>query len=393
LVAHCGDRVAGNFLNTLVLTDVNTGWTEFAPLFRKSDDDVAAALDAISNVLPFPILGLDSDNGSEFINERIFSYCEDRKITFTRSRPYKKNDQAHVEQKNGNIIRRTVGYERFQGADAWNRILKLYRVLRLYTNFYQPSCKLLAKVRTGAKVTKTYDDAKTPYQRLMESSDLPSKAKKVLAAQYNSLDPVSLFAQIGQLQAHLLCVADQEDQSDEGTDTLVKPVDNPLTLTALRPARKLKRGRSSRELLLLEQHLSESRADIRKTVQILYKNKTSISAIARQLEMSRNTVAKYLRDPEAPKYRLTKPRSRTLSTIWHDKVKLLISEKKGTEEHSASAILKKLKADGFAGSRGTVRNIIADINAKPRRQVKEPQQNQIHKILMSEELPALAATR
>lgn len=159
LVAHCGGHVDGSFLNTLVLTDISSCWTEFAPLLRKSDADVTAAMTAIRSVLPIIMLGVDTDNGSEFINEELFNYCEREKITFTRSRPYKKNDQAHVEQKNGNVIRRTVGYGRFEGVDSWNRLMDLYRILRLYINFFQPSCKLLKKVRTGSKLSKQYDKA------------------------------------------------------------------------------------------------------------------------------------------------------------------------------------------------------------------------------------------
>src|SRR5262249_43305977 len=147
LVAHCGERVDGPFLNTLVLTDIATAWTEFAPLLRRSHSDVSVALEAVRQVMPMPLLGLDTDNGSEFINHELFKYCDEEKISFTRSRPYRKNDQAHVEQKNGNIVRRFVGYDRYEGQDAWACLLSLYRVLRLYVNFFQPSMKLVKKER------------------------------------------------------------------------------------------------------------------------------------------------------------------------------------------------------------------------------------------------------
>lgn len=208
LVAHCGDHVDGSFLNTLVLTDIASGWTEFAPLLRKSDADVTAAMTAIRAVLPVLLLGIDTDNGSEFINEELFAYCEREKITFTRSRPYKKNDQAHVEQKNGNVIRRTVGYDRFEGVEAWNRLMSLYRVLRLYINFFQPSCKLVKKERTGSRVKKIYDRARTPYQRLLESPHLSEESKSKLTQLHNTLDPVSLFDQVGKLQAELFALSD-----------------------------------------------------------------------------------------------------------------------------------------------------------------------------------------
>lgn len=204
LVAHCGDHVDGSFLNTLVLIDISTCWIEFAPLLRKSDADVTAALNAIRAVMPLTMFGLDTDNGSEFINHELFQYCEREKITFTRSRPYKKNDQAHVEQKNGSVVRRTVGYDRFEGVDAWNCLMNLYRVLRLYINFFQPSCKLVKKVRTGSRVTKIYDKARTPYQRVLDAPQVNADSKRKLKELYASLDPIALFEQIGHLQRLLL---------------------------------------------------------------------------------------------------------------------------------------------------------------------------------------------
>lgn len=221
LVAHCGDHVDGSFLNTLVLTDIATCWTEFAPLLRKSDVDVTAALTAIRAVLPLTMFGLDTDNGCEFINHELFQYCEREKITFTRSRPYKKNDQAHVEQKNGSVIRRSVGYDRFEGVEAWNCLMNLYRVLRLYINFFQPSCKLVKKVRTGSRVTKVYDKARTPYQRVMDAPQVDNDRKRKLTDLYASLDPVVLFEQVGRLQQLLLeCVTDGSEEQPEITVTV-----------------------------------------------------------------------------------------------------------------------------------------------------------------------------
>ena len=144
LVAHCGDNTEGSFLNTLVLTDVATGWTECLALLRRSEADVAAGLEIARRLLPFPLLGLDTDNGSEFINYGMLHYCEREKITFTRARAYKKNDQAHVEEKNGSVVRRLVGYDRYEGPNAWRALAALYRVLRLYVNFFQPSMKLVS---------------------------------------------------------------------------------------------------------------------------------------------------------------------------------------------------------------------------------------------------------
>lgn len=123
LVAHCGDQIGGAFLNTLVLTDIASTWTEFFPLLRKSEADVIAALKVAQQILPFSLIGLDTDNGSEFINYTLLNFCKTQKITFTRSRAYKKNDQAHVEEKNGSIVRRLIGYDRYEGLAAYNSLL------------------------------------------------------------------------------------------------------------------------------------------------------------------------------------------------------------------------------------------------------------------------------
>lgn len=200
LVAHCGDRVDGTFLNTLVLTDIVSGWTELLALLKRSEADVLTALKIVQKLLPFSLLGLDTDNGSEFINYELLKFCESQKITFTRSRAYRKNDQAHVEEKNGSIVRRLVGYERYEGVKAWQALAELYATLRLYINFFQPSVKLLSKERQGAKVTKKYDKAKTPYQRLITSDNVTKSVKAKLTQQYESLDPLSLLKEVERLQ-------------------------------------------------------------------------------------------------------------------------------------------------------------------------------------------------
>ncbi len=129
LVAHCGESTMGVFLNTLVMTDIVTGWTECIGLIRKTADDVILGLNTVSQLAPFKILGFDVDNGCEFINYEVMSYCEKNAITFTRSRAYKKNDQAHVEQKNGSIVRRLIGYDRYEAEAAWEAMCNLYAVL------------------------------------------------------------------------------------------------------------------------------------------------------------------------------------------------------------------------------------------------------------------------
>lgn len=200
LVAHCGERIDGSFLNTLVLTDVATGWTECLPLLCKSGEEVLRSLTLARRLLPFALLGLDTDNGSEFLNEGLLSYCKDERITFTRGRAYKKNDQCFVEQKNGSIVRQLVGYDRFEGLLAYRQLTELYRVIRLYVNYFQPSMKLVRKTREGAKVSKSYDVARTPYQRLVASGALDQAIQEQMKSAYRILDPVDLLRQMERLQ-------------------------------------------------------------------------------------------------------------------------------------------------------------------------------------------------
>lgn len=165
LVAHCGDSVEGQYLNTLTCADICTGWTEPIALHRRSQQTVRDALHAMRPELPFALLGIDSDNGSEFINELLYHYCVEDHITFTHSRPYKKNDQAYVEQKNWSVVRHTIGYDRLESDAEFELLTSIYADLRLYINFFQPVLKLVFKGRVDGKFIKTYDKASTPYQR------------------------------------------------------------------------------------------------------------------------------------------------------------------------------------------------------------------------------------
>lgn len=200
LVAHCGVHVDGPFLHTLVLTDVATGWTECQALLHRSEADVIQALGTVRQLLPFQLLGLDTDNGSEFINYGLLDYCEKESIQFTRGRPRRKNDQCFVEQKNGSIVRQLVGYDRYEGSLAYRQLAELYRVVRLYVNFFQPSMKLTKKSRDGSKVKKQYDIAQTPYQRLSKSETLDKDMREHMKALYLQLDPVDLLRQLEKLQ-------------------------------------------------------------------------------------------------------------------------------------------------------------------------------------------------
>jgi hypothetical protein len=196
LVAHCGDNVDGFYLNTLCAVDIASGWTECLPVWGKWQEKVRQSVHRMKQHLPFPLLGIDSDNGSEFINKSFYNYCRDEKITFTRSRSYKKNDNCYVEQKNGNIVRRFVGYERYDTKTSFECLERVYNLVRLYINFFQPTMKLVSKTRHGAKVYKVYDKAQTPYQRLLRATILTNAKKVELATTYASLNPKLLLQQI-----------------------------------------------------------------------------------------------------------------------------------------------------------------------------------------------------
>jgi hypothetical protein len=196
LVAHCGESTEGFYLNTLCAVDVASGWTECLPVWGKGQERVGGAVHKIRQRLPFPLLGLDSDNGSEFINQHLFTYCHQQRITFTRSRAYKKNDSCHVEQKNGNVVRRLVGYDRYTSKAAYQCLERLYYSARLYMNFFQPTMKLVSKTRHGAKVNKVYDTARTPYQRLLRLGVLSESRRAEMVAIYQGLNPVRLLKQI-----------------------------------------------------------------------------------------------------------------------------------------------------------------------------------------------------
>lgn len=204
LVGHDGGIGSGDFCQSLNVTDVASGWTEAQAVLNKAQVWVFEALRDIRARLPFQLQGIDSDNGSEFINHQLMRYTEQEKITFTRGRAWKKNDGCFVEQKNYSVVRRAVGYARYEGHRGVRRLNALYEQLRLYTNFFQPVMKLVAKQRIGAKVRKTYDRPCTPYQRLLRSQTLNDSAKRKLRAQYAALNPAELKRNIFRLQTQLL---------------------------------------------------------------------------------------------------------------------------------------------------------------------------------------------
>ena len=192
LVAHCGGSVEGQYINTLTCVDLSTGWIECLAVHHRSQQAVFEAIQTMRTYLPFFLLGLDSDNGGEFINDLLHQYCLSEKITFTRSRPYQKNDQAHVEQKNWSVVRRLIGYDRLETEEEYLLLQSIYSDLRLYANFFQPVLKLVSKQHVDKKLIKRYDTAATPFQRVLAAKDIPFENKARLTNLYVQLNPVQL---------------------------------------------------------------------------------------------------------------------------------------------------------------------------------------------------------
>jgi hypothetical protein len=207
LVSHGGDSAAGSFVHTLTLTDVASGWTECVALVVRDGALVTAALEHVRTAMPFPLRGFATDNGGEFMNATVAAYCQTHGIPCTRSRPYHKNDQAWVEQKNGAVVRRLVGYRRLEGLAAAAALSRLYAASRLFVNFFQPSSKLASKTRVGATVRKTYHAPETPYARLLVSVAVTDAMKERLRAVADQLDPLRLLEEIRSVQHHLAALA------------------------------------------------------------------------------------------------------------------------------------------------------------------------------------------
>ena len=208
LVSHSGPLTSGSFAQTLVLTDIASGWTECAPLLFREQQLLTEVLTVLRGVMPLPILGFDTDNDTVFINETVKAWCEAAGVAFTRARPYRKNDQAHIEQKNGAVVRRMVGYRRFEGLAATEALASLYRPMRLFVNFFQPSFRLAEKVRDGALIRKRYHAPLTPHQRLVADPRTAQALKDALDTQHATLDPVNLLRDIRVAQRALIEIAD-----------------------------------------------------------------------------------------------------------------------------------------------------------------------------------------
>jgi len=220
MVEHCGgDKIDGNFVHSLVLTDIATGWTECLALLVREQNLIVQGFVHSQTLLPFRILGLDADNDSAFMNQTVVNFCKDNAIEFTRSRAYRKNDQAWVEQKNGAIVRRLVGYGRLSGIVATTALAELYAVARLYVNFFQPCFKLKRKQRDGARVVKTYHPPMTPCERVLQLAAVDEAVKARLREQLRQLDPIALLQRIRAAQQKLVEIAGHGTSSGELSST------------------------------------------------------------------------------------------------------------------------------------------------------------------------------
>jgi hypothetical protein len=212
LVAHEGGNAAGRFCFTLTVTDIATGWTENRTVPDKRQVHVVAAITEVVNGMPFPVRGIDCDNGGEFINDQLYRYCREHKLKFTRSRSGNKNDGAHVEQKNWTTVRQLVGYLRYDTPGELALLNKIWALQSLLGNHFYPQQKLISKVRDGAKITKKYDRALTPYARALAHPTVKPLRRRRLTAQHASFNPAAVQRQIQALSADLLTLATAKNQ-------------------------------------------------------------------------------------------------------------------------------------------------------------------------------------
>ena len=202
-VEHCGRSSAGQYIHTVSTVDIASGWWEGEAIAARTQQATREALDAIRKRAPFRFREIHPDNDSGLINDLLWRYCRQRHIKLSRSRPYKKNDNAWVEQRNWTHVRKVVGYGRFDTTAELAVLRALYASLRLYRNFFQPTLKLRSKERIGGRIHRTYEAAKTPYQRLLESGQLSAASAKRLRSQYESLNVVELRRDIERLRNEL----------------------------------------------------------------------------------------------------------------------------------------------------------------------------------------------
>jgi hypothetical protein len=219
---HSRDSTKGSFAQTLVLTDIATEWTECAPLLLREQNLLTSVLDELRRHIPMPMLGFDADSGSVFLNDTVRNWCAAADITFTRCRPYRKNDQAWVEQKNGAIVRRMVGYHRYEGVRATTDLAELYSAVGLYVNFFKPSFKLAEKRRDGGKVIKRHRAPATPFQRLPADPRTTQAVRNRLGAIFAELGSVRLLHDIRSAQERLAVLA---NGTPEGVPKIIDALD------------------------------------------------------------------------------------------------------------------------------------------------------------------------
>jgi hypothetical protein len=219
-VSHGGSSMQGTFLWSLVATDVCSGWTEVVPLLAREQSLVTEGLEVIRRQLPVPVLGIDSDNDGAFINDTLLTYCQRQHLEFTRSRAYQKNDQAWIEQKNGAVVRRFVGYDRLTGVVAGQCLAGLFHAVRLFVNYFQPSFKLQSKTREGAKVTKKYHPPATPCARLLAHASVTAATKEKLRSERECLDPLELLHRIREAQAAIAALGSEDRGGGPGRESL-----------------------------------------------------------------------------------------------------------------------------------------------------------------------------
>ena len=230
LVLHCGESTEGFYLTTLTMVDVRTSWTECTAVWGKGQERVGAAVHRLRQRLPFALRELHSDNGGEFLNHGAVRYCQREGLRYTRGRPYKKNDQAYAEQKNGWVVRGRVGYDRYASKAAYAEVERFYQLFRLYGNFFQPVRKLIGKEREGGRVHKRYDRAQTPYQRLVATGVLTEEAQEKLEQLYQGLNPVEVRAEMEATLERLWKLAERESgkrairRASAGTQSGTVPV-------------------------------------------------------------------------------------------------------------------------------------------------------------------------
>jgi hypothetical protein len=210
-VSHCGANAKGQFCQTLTVTDVGSGWTEVRALLNNAHRWVKEQIEQVYAHLPFPMRGIDSDNGGEFINHQLFDWCVRNDIKFTRGRPYRKNDNClrhtcRVEQKNGDVVRKTVGYARFEGQNAADALAGVYRCLNPLLNYFYPTIRLIAKEKLpSGRYKKIYEkDPKPPYQRLLDSPDLSEECKAEIRRRKAELNPIELKRALDEARDRLL---------------------------------------------------------------------------------------------------------------------------------------------------------------------------------------------